>query len=64
MKKIKFSHVNNNKYQDRTLKRIPVVATYHPLLNSLGKALSKNINILYMDEEVKKVFYPGPMVSF
>ena len=22
------------------------------------------VNILYMDEEVKKVFYPGPMVSF
>ena len=31
---------------------------------SLGKVLGKNLNILYMAEEVKKVFYPGPMVSF
>ena len=44
--------------------RIPLVVTYHPLLNSLGKLLSKNLSILYMDEEVKKVFYPRPMVSF
>ena len=64
MKKVKFSHVSNKKSQNRTLKRISLVATYHPLLNALGKVLSYNLNILYMDEEVKKVFYPGPMVSF
>ena len=64
MKKVKFSHVSNNKSQRRTLERIPLVVTYHPLLISLGKILSKNLNILYMDEEVKKVFYPGSMVSF
>ena len=43
---------------------MPLVVTYHPLLNSLKKVLSKNLNILYMDEEVKKVFCPGPKVSF
>ena len=64
IKKFKFSHISNNKSQKRALKRIPLVVTYHPLFNSLGKVLSKNLNILYMDEEVKKVFYPGPMVSF
>ena len=64
IKKVKFSHVSNNRSQKRTLKRTPPVPTYHPLLNSLGKVLSKNLNILYMDEEVKKVFNPGPMVSF
>ena len=64
IKKVKFSHVSNNKSQKRTLKKILPVVTYHPLLNSLGKVLSENLNILYMDEEVNKLFYPGPMVSF
>ena len=64
IKKVKFSRVSKNKSQKRTLKRTPLVVTYHPLLNSLGKKLSKNLNILYMDEEAKKVFYPGPTVSF
>ena len=62
--KVKFSHVSNSKSQKRTLKIILLVVTYHPLLNSLGKVLSKNLNILYMGEKVKKVFYPGAMVSF
>ena len=64
MKKAKFSHVSNNKPQNRTLKSIPLVPTYHPLINSLGQILSRNLNILSMDDEVKKVFYPGLMVSF
>ena len=64
MKKVKFSHVSNSKSQNRTLKKISLAATYHPLLDSLGKVLSKNLNILYMDEEIKKMFFPGPMVSF
>ena len=57
MKKVKFSHVSNSKFLKRTLERIPIVATYHPLINSSRKVLSKNLNILYMDKEVKKVFY-------
>ena len=64
MKKLKFSHVSNNKSQNRVLKRIPLVTTYHPLLNSLGKVLSKILNILYMDEEVKKVFINDPWFHF
>ena len=64
MKKVKLSHVSNSESLKRTLKRISLVATYHPLLNPLGKVLSKNLNILYMDEEVKKVFYPGPWFHF
>ena len=63
----KFSHMSNNKSQKKKKKkkkRTPLIVTYHPLLNSLWKVLSKNLNILYMDEEVKEVFYLGPMVSF
>ena len=54
-------HVINNKPQNRTSKRIPLVTTYHPLLHSLGKVLSKNLNFLYMNEEVPKVSYPVPI---
>ena len=38
-------------------------ATYHSLPDSLGKVLSKDLNILYKDEEVKNVFDPGLRVS-
>ena len=61
--KVKFSHVSNKRSQKKNIEKNHSSFTYHPLLNSLGKVLSKNLNILYMDEEVKKVFYPGPMVS-
>ena len=44
MKKVKFSHVSNNKSQKRTLKRILLVATHHSLFNSLVKVLSTNLN--------------------
>ena len=64
IKKVKFSHVSNKKFQKRTLKRIPLVVTYHPLLNSLRKKLSKNLNILYMNEEVQKMFYSGHIFLF
>ena len=37
MNKVKFSDVSNKKSQNRTLKRMPLVVTYHPLLNSLGR---------------------------
>ena len=64
IKKVWVLHVFNNKPQNRTLERIPLVTTYHPLLNSLGKVLSKNLNFLYMNEEVQKVFYPVSLKFF
>ena len=57
IKELKFWHLSNNQSENRTLKRILLVATYHPLLNASGKVLSKNLNISYMDEEVKEVFH-------
>ena len=43
---------------------MPVVVTYHPLLNSLRKVLCKNLDIIGMDEKVKKMFCPRHLVSF
>ena len=65
MKKVKFSNLmpkNNDKKHN--MKGIPLVVTYHPLLKSLSGIIDKNLSILYMDKEVKKVFTPGSMVSF
>ena len=61
IKNVWMLHVINNKPQNRTSKRILLVTTYHPLLNSLGKVLSKNLNFLYMNEEVPKLLYPVPI---
>ena len=45
-------------------KGVPFVLTYHPLFKSMGKIINKNLNLLYMDIEVKKLFTPKPMISF
>ena len=36
----------------------------HPLLKSISKTISKNLYLLNMDEEVKRVFTLESMVSF
>ena len=43
---------------------MPLVITYHTLLNSVGTILYKHLYLLHMDKEVKKVFPVGPIVSF
>ena len=63
MKKVKFNQYHFiGKHISK--KGIPLVVTYHPLLKSLSKIVSKNLYLLHMDEEAKRVFTPGPMVSF
>ena len=37
--------------------------TYHPLLKKVNWIIRKHIHLLHMNEEVKKVFEPGPIVS-
>ena len=37
---------------------------YYPLFKSMGKIISKNLNLLYVDNEVKNAFTPKPMISF
>ena len=61
MKKVKYP---SRKSQKSELKGVPFVVTYHPLLNELSKIMRDNIYLLNMNEEVKNVFKPGPMVSF
>ena len=43
---------------------MPFKLTYHPLLKKVNYIIRKHIHLLYMNEEVKKGFEPGPMVLF
>ena len=62
MKKVRFFPANlQNKKRE---KGVPFVVTYHPILNSLTKIMRDNMYLLNMNEEVRKTFSPGPMVSF
>ena len=63
MKKVKFSN-ERRQSKRKDDKGVPFVVTFHPLLKKLGAIIHRNLYLLYMNEEVKKVFTPGPMVSF
>ena len=62
MQKVKFK--SREKTEKSKLKGVPFVVTYHPSLNCLHKIIRDNTYLLYMNEEVKNLFLPGPMVSF
>ena len=64
MEKVKFFLNGTVVRQRDPRKGVPFVLTYHPLFKSMGKIINKNLNLLYMDDEVKKVFTPKPMISF
>ena len=62
MKKVKFSKISSTR-KDNT-KGVPMVVTYHLGLKNINQIINGNLHLLYMDEEVKKVFTLKPMVSF
>ena len=65
MNKIKFSKLRpEGNDKNHKMKGIRLVVTYHSLLKSLSGIIDKNLSILYMDKEKKKVFTLQPMVSF
>ena len=43
---------------------VPLVVTYNPTFKNLFQVIRKNLQLLYADEEVKKVFSPAPICSF
>ena len=55
---------NRNTNRGKSLKAIPVVMAYHPKHKSMNKVILKYLDLLYMDNEVKRVFTPKPMISF
>ena len=41
-----------------------IVITFHLLLKDFGNLIHKNLYLLYMDQEVQRVFTAGPMIIF
>ena len=62
MKKVIFNG-NPGKSSNKS-KGVQFMLTYHPLLKKGNNIIRKHIHLLYMNDEVKKVFRPGPMASF
>ena len=63
MSKAKFN-VDNKRSNNRQKRGIPFVVTFHPKLKVLQNIINKHLYLLHMNDEVKSVFTPKPMVSF
>ena len=50
MKKVNFS---DSRSKSRCATGVPFVVTYHHRLKALGKYIHENLNLLYMNDEVK-----------
>ena len=62
MRKVKLSgYTRRNK---REKKGVPFVITYQPSLKNIGRITNQDLYILYMNEDIKSVFTPAPMISF
>ena len=61
MKKVKFK--SRERTKNCKSKRVAFVVTDHTSLNCLHKIIRDNTYLLYMNEEMKSLFLPAPMVS-
>ena len=62
MQKVKHSHLNDRERAQKS-QGVPLVINYHPLFKTFDN-IRKHLNLLYVNEEVKRVFTSWPMVSF
>ena len=58
--RLTLSDENNSK----KVNDVSLVVAYHPAFKNLSQMIRKNLQLLYADEQVKKVFLPAPFVSF
>ena len=61
MKKVRFS--KQGQKSKKVEKGVPFVVTYHPLINKLSSIIHRNLYLLYMNQKVKNIFSPGPIMS-
>ena len=54
MKKVKLSKISSNRKDNA--QGVPLVVAYHPGLENINQIINKNLHLLFMDREVKKVF--------
>ena len=62
--KVCFSKSTGSKSKSQESKGAPLVITFHPKFQSIGQLLNKHLHILYIDQETKNIFTPGPMTTF
>ena len=54
----------SNENNSKKVNGVSLVVTYNPVFKNLFQVIRKNLQLLYADEEIKKVFSPAPFVSF
>ena len=64
MSKFYFNFPKKINPKEKEEKGVPLVVTYHLSLYRFSKNIRDNLHLLYMNDEVKKVFPPKPMISF
>ena len=62
IKKVRF--FEQGQKSKKVEKGVPFVVTYHPQLNKLSPIIHSDLYLLYMNQEVKNVFSPGPIVLY
>ena len=62
MCKVRFDS-ENGRFNNKQEKGVPFVVIFHPHLKVLQRILDKHLHLLYMNNEVKRVFTPKAMVS-
>ena len=60
--KVHFATRPNEKF--KKVSGVPFLVTYHPLLKKLNGIIDKMMDLFYMNQNVKKVFSPRPLISF
>ena len=62
--KVSFPKSTGRKSKSHESKGVPLVITFHSKFKSIKQMLNKHLHILYIDQETKNVFTPGPMATF
>ena len=64
MGKVYFSKSTGSKSKSQESKCVPLVIMFHHKFKAIGQLLNEHLHILYMDQETKNVFAPGPIATF
>ena len=64
MLKVKFTFSRKTKPKKKEEEYIPLIFTYHPSLKYLSKIINKNLYLLHMNDEIKRVFSAEVIISF
>ena len=61
---IYYIYRKKGKNNNRKIKGFLFVVTFYLILQELNIIINRNLNCLYADDEVKKLFSPGHIVFF